>query len=182
MVSVKTTPASQPERIWQALGEVGDRFTAEDEMEREWMAQRCAPELTPVVTALSLQALHLLDAVAEAGTIKVVELARVTGVPKGTVSKALQRLVRDGVVRREQTPDNRKEVLISLTDDGTQIQRAHQAMHEEMERGMLAFFERYSAAEQEVILRVLEDLALMPRDGPGFRPDLLPSPADEAGR
>lgn len=182
MVSVKTSSASQVERIWRALGEVGARFTAEDEMEREWMAQRCAPELTPVVASMSLQALHLLDAVAEAETIKVVELARVTGVPKGTVSKALQRLVRDGVVRRERPPGNRKEVLVSLTEAGAQIQRAHRAMHEEMERGMLAFFERYSVSERDVILRVLEDLALMPREGPGFRPDLLPSPDDEPGR
>ncbi len=165
------------ERIEELIGQVSARFAAEDEDEWRWMAGQCSPAAQRVLTGMSVQALHLLDAIpADDGTgasVNVVGLARATGVPKGTVSKVAQRLVVSGVVARHRLPDNRKEVHLRTTELGAEIQAAHRSLHEQMGAGLAEFLNRYSAADLRVVTRVLDDLLRMPRDGLRFRPDLL---------
>lgn len=176
MVSVKTN-ADRIERIEELIGRLSARFADEDEGEQQWMAEQCSPEARRVLAGLSVQSLHLLDAIpADDGTgasVNIVGLSRATGVPKGTVSKIVQRLAAGGVVARHRRPDNRKEVHLRLTELGAEIQRAHRGLHEQMGSGLAEFMGRYSAADLEVVMRVLDDLLRMPRDGLRFRPDLL---------
>jgi len=174
MVSVKTNgDGDLIARIEQLAGQVAARFGADDEAEQEWLASQCPPELSEVVTGLSVQSLHLLDQVHEAGSTNVVGLARRTGVPKGTVSKSLQRLDAAGLIHREHRPGNRKEVWLTLTPAGEQVQQAHRSLHEQMGSGLSEFLGRYCADDLAVIARVLDDLVRMPREGLRFRPDLL---------
>ena len=107
------------------------------------------------------------------GTINIVGLSLATGVPKGTVSKRVQRLVDLGVVARRRLAGNRKEVHLQLTDVGQEIQAAHRDLHQQMGAVPDEFLERYSLEELKVITRVLNDLVRMPREGVRFRPDLL---------
>lgn len=172
MVSVKTK-GDAIGRIEELIAQVGQRFAAEDDAEQQWLVDRCSPEAARVVSGLSVQALHLLDAIPADDSVNVIGLSRATGVPKGTVSKAVRRLVADGVLARHRLPDNRKEVHLRMTSIGVQIQRAHRSLHEQMGQGLRAFLDRYSDAELAVITRVLTDLERMPREGLHLRPDLL---------
>ncbi|MGH3097264.1 MAG: MarR family transcriptional regulator [Streptosporangiales bacterium] len=155
------------------VAQVTARFAAEDDAEQQWLVDQCGPEAAGVVSRMSVHALHLLDAVPVEGSVNIVGLSRATGVPKGTVSKTVRRLIADGAVTRHRLPDNRKEVHLRLTATGAEIRRAHQSLHEEMGHGLHAFLERYEDAELAVIARVLGDLTRMPREGLRFRPDLL---------
>lgn len=165
------------ERIEDLIGLVTAKFGEEDAGEQKWMSDLCSPAAQRILAGLSVQSLHLLDAVpADDGTdasVNIVGLARVTGVPKGTVSKAVQRFVDQGAVVRHQRSDNRKEVHLRLTPVGEEIQRAHRSLHKQMGAGLSEFMDRYTASELSVITRVLDDLLRMPRDGLRFRPDLL---------
>lgn len=163
-------------RIEGLVGQVSGRFAAEDDAEQQWLADHCSPRAAGVITRMSVHALHLIDAIPADETVNIVGLARSTGVPKGTVSKTVRRFVADGLVERDRLPGNRKEVHLRLTALGEEIQRAHRSLHREMGTGVQEFLDRYSAADLEVIGRVLADLARMPREGLRFRPDLLPSP------
>lgn len=152
------------------------RFTADDVDEQQWMAAQCSPQAARVLSGLSVSMLHLLNAIPTPNSdqsINITALSLATEIPKGTVSKSVRRLVDDGVVERQQLPDNRKEVHIRLSSLGAEIHAAHRSLHEQMGDGLDAFLERYSNADLAVITRVLADLLRMPRDGLRFRPDLL---------
>lgn len=171
------TKAEAIGRIEELIGLVTTRFSEEDADEQKWMSGMCSPAAQRIVAGLSVQSLHLLDDVpADDGTdasVNIVELSRVTGVPKGTVSKAVQRLVDQGVIVRHRRSDNRKEVHLRLTPLGEEIQRAHRSLHQQMGAGLGEFMDRYTASELTVIARVLDDLRRMPREGLRFRPDLI---------
>lgn len=160
-------------RIEELVGQVSGRFAAEDDAEQQWLADHCSPRAAGVITRMSVHALHLIDAIPADETVNIVGLARSSGVPKGTVSKIVRRFVADDLVERDRLPGNRKEVHLRLTALGAEIQQAHRGLHREMGSGIQEFLDRYTAADLEVIGRVLADLARMPREGLRFRPDLL---------
>ena len=187
MVSVGTKSDAIGE-IETLIGRVTARMAIEDDAEQRWLADHCSPEAARKLPALSVHALHLLDEIppenpadadtaGEAGeaarSVNIVGLAQATGVPKGTVSKTVSRLVTAGLVARHRLPGNRKEVHLRLTPLGAEIRRAHRGLHEQTTDAMHAFFARYTVADLAVITRVLDDLSRMPREGVHFRPDLL---------
>ena len=109
MVSVKTQ-RDAIEEIETLLGQIATRMTAEDGAEQQWLSDRCSPEAARHVRRLSVHALHLLDAIPGGeDSVNIVGLARRTGIPKGTVSKTVGRLVNAGLVERHRIPGNRKE-------------------------------------------------------------------------
>lgn len=164
-------------RIEELIEQLTARFTDEDVDEQEWMRERCSPAARRALAELSVQALHMLDAIpVDDGTgasVNIVGVSQATGIPKGTVSKTVQRLVSSGVVARHRREDNRKEVHVRLTEMGEEIHRAHRSLHEQMGAGIGELLVRYSADDLDVITRVLGDLLRMPREGMRFRPDLL---------
>ena len=60
--------------------------------------------------------LHLIDNLRTSGPMTASQLARAVGLTSGGLSIALERLERLGYVRRSQHPDDRRSVLIELTE------------------------------------------------------------------
>ena len=162
MVSVKTKSALIAD-IDGLLRAVGDKFDlgmdgGEDgDAERDFMAQRCPDRLAVAIRTLPTLSMHLLASIAE-GPVSVVGLAARSTQLKGTVSKHVQRLVDAGLVMRTPIPGNRKEIELSLTDDGGLVVDAHERMHHEMAGGLDDFLQRYPNADLQVLQRVLRDL------------------------
>lgn len=174
MVFMKTKGESI-EQIGELVENLSARFSEEDVDEQAWMRDQCSPAAQRVLATISVQALHVIARIpADDGeSVNIVGLARATGVPKGTVSKIVQRLVDGGAVVRNRREGNRKEVHLRLTAVGEEIQRAHRSLHEQMGDGLATLLRRYSESDLDVITRVLNDLLRMPREGVRFRPDLL---------
>lgn len=158
MVSMKTKPALIAD-INDLLGAVKDKFEDDEDgdAERDYMVERCPRRLQRTLQTLPTVALHLL-AHLEGGPTGVVGLAARSGQLKGTVSKHVQRLVEAGLVTRTPVPGNRKEVELTLTDDGELVARVHGLMHVEMAAGVGDFLGRYAKADLEVVATVLRDL------------------------
>jgi DNA-binding MarR family transcriptional regulator len=174
MVSMKTKSALIGE-LNGLVGAVGDAFESsatngeEGDAERDFMAARCPKRLESTVRSLPTLGMHLLDAIADQ-PLSVVALADRSGRLKGTVSKHVQRLVDAGLVLRSPIPGNRKELSLSLTDDGDVVVRAHRQLHEEMNRGMADFLKRYTAEELTLLVRVLSDLLASATVGVRLKP------------
>jgi DNA-binding MarR family transcriptional regulator len=150
---------------------VGDKFESDEESdaERDFMAARCPDRLENTIRSLPALGLHLLDAIA-AGPLSVVALANRSGQLKGTVSKHVQRLVDAGLVLRSPIPGNRKELSLSLTEDGSIVVDIHRKLHEEMDRGRADFLKRYTADELALLVRVLTDLLASEKVGVRITP------------
>jgi DNA-binding MarR family transcriptional regulator len=163
--------------IGDLTGRIAARFAEEDADEQTHMRAMCSPGTQRVLDELSVEMLHLLDAIpvgnASDESVNVVSLSQATGTPKGTVSKRLQRLTDAGAISRFRIPGNRKEIHLRLTPIGEEIRAAHRSLHEQMGEVLDEFLARYSAAELAALHRILNDLLRMPRDGVRFRPDLL---------
>lgn len=157
------------------VGAVGDKFDSsaasggEGDAERDFMAARCPERLQDTIRSLPALGLHLLDAIA-AGPLSVVALANRSGHLKGTVSKHVQRLVDAGLVLRSPVPGNRKELSLTLTEDGAVVVDIHRKLHEEMNRGMADFLKRYTADELALLVRVLTDLLASEKVGVRLKP------------
>ena len=171
MVSMKTKGALISD-IGHLIGAVGERFDVEvvgsahedRDAERDFMAQRCPDRLGPAVRNLPTLSMHLLAELAH-GPVSVVGLAARSAQLKGTVSKHVQRLVEAGLVIRAPVPGNRKEVELSLTEDGALVCEAHRQLHVEMALGVRDFLQNYANADLMVLETVLRDLLSARRDG-----------------
>jgi MarR family transcriptional regulator, organic hydroperoxide resistance regulator len=81
------------------------------------------------------------------------EIARRLGVEQPTATKALQRLERAGIVRRERDPNDNRQVIVSLTEAGkaacAPAKRARLALEQQIADGL-------SERERAQLIRLLE--------------------------
>ena len=72
---------------------------------------------------LSLSQHHLLIALADSPSLPVGELALAAGVAPPTATRMLDGLERDGIVTREPSPEDRRKVVVRLTEEGRRVVR-----------------------------------------------------------
>lgn len=58
------------------------------------------------------------------GGMKIADLGRCAGLEPSTMTGLLDRMERDGLVRREDDPKDRRAMMIRLTDDGAKIRKS----------------------------------------------------------
>lgn len=121
------------------------------------------------IRSLPTLGLHLLEVIA-AGPLSVFALANRSGQLRGTVSKHVQRLVDAGLVLRSPIPGIRKELSLSLTEDGSVVVDIDRKLHEEMNRGRADLLKRYAADELALLVRVLADLLASEKVGVRLTP------------
>lgn len=98
------------------------------------------------------------------GRMTAGELSRATGLSSAATTSMIDRLERKGFVRRVRQADDRRQVLVELTEDGTaRVWRLYGPLVEEGAR----LFERFTRAELETMLDLvkrMQALAVEHRD------------------
>ncbi|MCY1692394.1 MarR family transcriptional regulator [Exiguobacterium sp. SL14] len=130
-------------------------------MQSFWNVQRHlvrARHQTAQENGLSLPQFHSLMTIAPRGPISQKALATHTHLPKSTLSQSIEGLVQSYWVIREMNPDNRREVVLSLSDQGRQFVTEIQ----EQEKGMQRQLEQVLATiDPDVFEQMLETHALI---------------------
>ncbi|WP_185976299.1 MarR family winged helix-turn-helix transcriptional regulator [Mycolicibacterium sp. 018/SC-01/001] len=152
-MATKAEVVTRIEDLLIALAELDDGRDAE----RDYLVAACPARLERAIRGLPTVAIHVLAAIGE-GVTNIVGLSERTGQLKGTVSKHVQRLVEAGLVQRSPVPGNRKEVHLTLTDDGALLDQVHRKMHTEKSDALRGFLVRYSSADLQTLATVLDDL------------------------
>lgn len=143
---MKRTARSNPVSNRQALA----MYEAVDKIMRRF-------KLEPGLLAGSLYAdLHindvgLLTVLSEPGDWSVRKIARELDAPDSTISSALDRLEKRGLVSRRRRPGDRRVVYIQLTAAGLRLSEKLRAAHIENCRAMLAGL---SARHRECLIRL----------------------------
>ncbi len=75
---------------------------------------------------------HTIQAVGDNQGLNLTALAGVMNVTKATMSERVKKLSRQGLLRKSKALDNRKEILITLTEQGRLVRKGHEAMHRKM--------------------------------------------------
>ena len=80
-----------------------------------------ARSLAPVMDTVTLPQFRVLVVLSNFGPLRMGELAQHVGANQSSFSRFADRMVAGGLIARSASPDNRREVIISLTEDGAQV-------------------------------------------------------------
>ncbi|MDJ0780877.1 MAG: MarR family transcriptional regulator [Desulfosarcinaceae bacterium] len=75
---------------------------------------------------------HTIQAVGDNQGLNLTALAKAMNVTKATMSERVKKLTRQGLLRKSKALDNRKEILITLTEQGRIVHKGHEEMHHKM--------------------------------------------------
>ncbi|MDD7220239.1 MAG: winged helix DNA-binding protein [Blautia sp.] len=111
--------------------------------------------ITPEYKDISVNDMHIIDAVGIREQKNMSSVARVLGVTVGTLTIAMNNLVKKGYVHRVRSQKDRRVVLISLSEKGEKAYYHHKDFHEKM---VLAVLRDLNAEETEVLTKALVKL------------------------
>ena len=104
---------------------------------------------------LSVTELHTIEAIGMYKERTMTEVAQDLKITVGTLTTAINKLIKKGYVYRKRIEEDRRVVLVNLTSKGEEVYKVHQVFHEEMICAMLSNF---SDEEEQVLSKSLEKL------------------------
>jgi DNA-binding MarR family transcriptional regulator len=101
---------------------------------------------------------HVLTYLRKYAPAPVGELGRVFGLKQSTLTSLLDRLQRDGLVRREPNPSDRRSLLIHLTGRGGELTARLNRMLERLEDDIRARLRRTEARGFHAVMAAVDDV------------------------
>lgn len=120
-----------------------------DEVRRSQSATERFDQAVADALEMNRTDMRCLDVISREGRQTAGALASATGLTSGAMTAALDRLERVGYARRVRDPDDRRRVLVELTEkadkDGSRFYREHAELSERL-------YKRYSKEQLELLL------------------------------
>lgn len=104
---------------------------------------------------LSITEMHTIEAIGMYRRKTTTEVAKELQITVGTLTTAINRLVKKGYVERIRSEDDRRVVKLGLTKKGKLLFRVHQYFHRQMIKQVLRDM---SDDEEKVLLKALKNL------------------------
>lgn len=104
---------------------------------------------------MTLAQMHTLEILGAHEPLRMKELAQKMGVTTGTLTVQVDRLERMGMVRRKPHHEDRRSILVELTEEGRELSDEHQALHDQLTCDITC---KLSDAEREALEALLEKL------------------------
>ena len=104
---------------------------------------------------LSITEMHTIEAIGMYKKKTSSEVAKELSITVGTLTVAINNLVKKGYVERLHSEDDRRVVKLGLTKKGKLLFRVHQHFHREMVKNILKGMEQ---EEEQALLRALKNL------------------------
>jgi len=104
---------------------------------------------------LTLSELHVIEAIGEESPLPMSTVASRLDVTVGTLTIAINSLVKKGYVNRERSIDDKRVVLISLTSLGVEANHHHARFHEEMIAHTVNILEE---GEMDILIKTLSKI------------------------
>jgi len=99
--------------------------------------------------------MHVIEAIGMEGAKNMTSVARSLEITTGTLTISVNSLVKKGYVERERSEEDRRVVLVSLSDKGKKAYLHHQRFHEQMINSVV---EELTEEEQLVLEKALRKL------------------------
>ena len=111
--------------------------------------------ITPEYKNISVNDMHIIDAVGIREQKNMSTVAKALNVTVGTLTIAVINLVKKGYIQRMRSQEDRRVVLISLTETGEKAYHHHKDFHEKM---VLAVLKGLNVEETEALTTALTKL------------------------
>lgn len=99
--------------------------------------------------------MHIIEAIGIKGAKNMSTVAKTMSITVGTLTIAINNLVKKGYVSRVRSEKDRRVVLISLTESGVRAYRHHEDFHKEMVEATIAGL---GEEEARVLVKALTNL------------------------
>lgn len=104
---------------------------------------------------VSVNDMHIIEAIGEEEPRNMSSVAKILSVTVGTLTIAVNSLVKKGYVHRERSEEDRRVVLISLTEIGRKANAHHMKFHEGMIQAVL---KDLNEEQQAILMKSLKNL------------------------
>lgn len=104
---------------------------------------------------LTTNDMHVIEAVGLGEPRNMTLVARQQSVTTGTLTISMNSLVKKGYVKRERSEEDRRVVLVSLTEKGRRAYGQHKRFHDRLIREVV---DGLNGQEQEILQRSLSNL------------------------
>lgn len=104
---------------------------------------------------VSINEVHIIEAIEKAEVPSMSEVANRLMITPGTLSTSVNRLIQKGYVKSERSTQDRRVVLLSLTDKGQEVFQIHEDFHKKMINRILS---TTNFNEDELLIQSLENL------------------------
>ena len=111
--------------------------------------------ITGTFKEISINDMHIIDAIGVQESKNMSTVAKAVSVTVGTLTTAVNNLVKKGYVSRVRSPEDKRVALLSLTEKGIAAYQKHAAFHRRMVETVMDGFE---GEEMEVLTRALGKL------------------------
>ena len=99
---------------------------------------------------------HCIEYIGRNADCNVTKLAESFYMTSGAISKMTKKLIKKGVIESYQKPDNKKEIYFRLTEQGQEIYKIHEEMHNEFHERDKAIFDQITEEQFESMLDLVE--------------------------
>lgn len=104
---------------------------------------------------ISINDMHIIDAIGIREPKNMSTVAKAMSVTVGTLTTAINNLVKKGYVSRVRSAEDKRVVLLSLTEKGVAAFEKHAGFHKKMVQTVMDGFE---GEEMDILVRALEKL------------------------
>ncbi|MDD3218520.1 MAG: MarR family transcriptional regulator [Lachnospiraceae bacterium] len=112
--------------------------------------------ITPEFKDITNNDMHIIDAIGVEDAKNMSSIAKIVGVTVGTLTIAINSLVKKQYATRVRSEDDRRVVLISLTAKGRKAYQHHKKFHEKMVQATVAGLKE---DEKEILVHSLQNLS-----------------------
>lgn len=104
---------------------------------------------------LSIKEMHIIDSIGIDREPSMSETAKELGITSGTLTIAINNLIRKGYVERRRSKQDRRVVVIKLTDKGIKAYKSHEDFHKDL---VVSVLDALSKDEEDILVRVLTNI------------------------
>lgn len=124
---------------------------------KNWMlTHNNDPQLTPIISKLSVVSFHILDILLSYKELTGIEIAKLLGFTRGGVCRATPKLKNEKLITTVHHTNNKKNIYYQLTDKGEKLGYLHKKMHEELYKNIQnKILEKFSIKELDIIIKFL---------------------------
>jgi DNA-binding MarR family transcriptional regulator len=104
---------------------------------------------------LSVREMHVIDAIGSKDQRTMTEVAKDLNITVGTLTTAVNKLITKGYVERKRIEEDRRVVMVTITENGVKAKEVHSEFHREMVNAAMA---DQNEDELEILLASLDKL------------------------
>lgn len=133
-----------------------------EDPEKNWMQEHAKTKEVAKLIGNSFLFTHselkILSELSVKGTMLFKDLQDNSELSQGMLSRYIARLSKKNLIEKYHTKENKKSVVLKITDTGKEIGELHQELHKSQNKSYEEMLNKYTVAEVDMVINFLNDV------------------------